>query len=110
MFHGGAEEGGIYWRNIFSFFRRTMPWAKLSLLNPLQTRRFKELELHRVKTDAEDARTIARFVATFEPEPAPDLPSEYLDLCELCRFRKLKASEHARYLNHLHKYLKQAFP
>jgi len=109
-FHGGAEATGIYWRNIFSFFRRCLPWVKLSLLNPLQTRRFRELELNRVKTDSTDARSIARFVATFEPPAAPDLPAEYLDLCELCRFRKLKVAEHARYLNHLHRYLKQAFP
>jgi len=49
-------------------------------------------------------------VATFEPDPAPELPEEYLDLCELCRYRKLKVKELSRYLNHLHKYLKQAFP
>lgn len=87
-----------------------MPWVRLSLTGPLKTKRFRDLELDRVKTDAGDARTIARFVATFQPEAAPDLPAEYLDLCELCRFRKLKVAEHARYTGHLHKYLKQAFP
>jgi hypothetical protein len=61
-FHGGSEDTGIYWRNIFSFFRRRLPWAKLSLINPLQTRRFKELELARVKTDATDARASGRSI------------------------------------------------
>ena len=109
-FHGGAEATGIYWRNLFFFFQNALPDVKLSLINPLQVKRFKDLELDRVKTDSTDARTIARFTATFNPEPAPRIPEHLTDLQELTRYRKAKRKEHSRYQNMLHNYLKQAFP
>ncbi len=108
--HGGAEATGIYWRNLFSFFNKEVPWVELSLLNPLQVRRFKDLNLERVKTDSTDARIIARYVATMKPEPADPVPDHLADLQELCRYRKSMAKEHSRYANRLHKYLKLAFP
>lgn len=108
--HGGAEATGIYWRNLFSFFQRNVPWVKLSLINPLQVRRFKDLNLERVKTDSTDARIITRYVATFKPEPEDPVPEHLADLQELCRYRKSMAKEHSRCMNQLHKYLKQSFP
>lgn len=110
IIHGGAEATGIYWRNLFSFINREAPWVKLSLLNPLQVRRFKDLKLERVKTDSTDARIIARYVATIKPEPQDPVPEHLADLQELCRYRKGMAREHTRYANQLHKYLKLAFP
>lgn len=109
-FHGGAEATGIYWRNLFFFFQNELPDVTLSLINPLQTKRFKDLELDRVKTDATDARSIARYTATFEPEAAPSVPEHLADLQELCRYRKAKLKEQSKYTNLLHNYLKQAFP
>lgn len=109
-FHGGAEATGIYWRNLFYFFQNALPEVKLSLINPLQTKRFKDLELDRVKTDATDARSIARYTATFEPEAAPSVPEHLADLQELTRYRKAKLKEQSNYTNLLHNYLKQSFP
>jgi len=86
-FHGGAEATGIYWRNLFFFFQNELPDVPLSLINPLQTKKFKDLELDRVKTDATDARSIARYTATFEPEAAPSVPEYLADLHSF--FRRL---------------------
>ena len=109
-FHGGAEATGIYWRNLFFYFQRALPEVKLSLINPLQTKRFKELELKRIHTDVADCRSIARFMATFRVEPTHLADEHMADLCELTRYRKVKLKEYSRYRNYLHRYLKIAFP
>jgi len=108
--HGGAEATGIYWRNLFFYLKRALPWVKMTLVNPLQTRRYRDLQLRRTKTDRQDSQLVAMYLATFEPAET-ELPDEHLaDLCELVRYRRVKLKEYSRYRNYLHKYLKQAFP
>lgn len=109
-FRGGAEATGIYWRNLFFYFQRVLPEVKLTLINPLQTKRFKDLELKRIHTDAADCKNIARYMATIKPEPTRLTDHKMVDLCELTRYRKIKLKEYSVYRNHLHKYLKIAFP
>src|SRR5207253_2706790 len=79
------EATGHYWKNLFAVLV-TRGFA-VALLNPLRTRRFADEELARTKTDAIDARGIARFAAQKRPAPTrlPDRATE--ELRELVRLR-----------------------
>src|SRR6266436_1980402 len=55
------EVTGHYWRNLFAAL--LAKGYAVAVLHPLRTRRFAEEELHRTKTDANDALGIARFAA-----------------------------------------------
>ncbi len=108
--HGGAEATRICWCNLFFQLKRALPWVKMTLVNPLQTRPYRDLRLRRTKTDPQDSRLVAGYLAPFEPAET-GLPDEHLAaLCELVRYRRVDLKEYSRYRNHLHKYLKLAFP
>jgi transposase len=79
------EATGHYWRNLFAFL--VGHGFKVSLLNPLRTRRFAEEELERTKTDSVDALGIARFAAQKHPAPTPVAEDVTAELRELVRLR-----------------------
>jgi transposase len=68
-FRIGMEATGNYWKNLHHFLMRQSPAYLVSVINPLQTKRFAQGELRRAKTDAVDAITIARFMAEKKPRP-----------------------------------------
>lgn len=68
-FRIGMEATGAYWKNLYHFLTRQSPAFLVSVINPVQTRRFAQSELRRAKTDAVDAITIARFMAEKKPRP-----------------------------------------
>jgi transposase len=68
-FRIGMEATGDYWKNLYHFLTRQSPAFLVSVINPVQTRRFAQSELRRAKTDAVDALTIARFMAEKKPRP-----------------------------------------
>lgn len=68
-FRIGMEATGVYWKNLYHFLTRQSPAFLVSVINPVQTRRFAQSELRRAKTDAVDAITIARFMAEKKPRP-----------------------------------------
>ena len=75
-FRIGLEATGDYWKNLFHFLRRRAqvssgaPAFLVTVINPVQTKRFAQSELRRAKTDAVDAITIARFMVEKKPRPA----------------------------------------
>jgi transposase len=75
-FRIGMEATGDYWKNLYHFLTRQSPRFLLTVINPVQTKRFAQGELRRAKTDAVDALTIARFMA--EKKPRPALPNAML--------------------------------
>lgn len=109
-FHLGAEATGVYWRNLFHFLHKEFKQVKLSLINPLQTKRFFQMNLVKTKTDKVDSRLIANYVAINNPQESKLFEHEMEDLSEICRYRKIKLKEYSRYRNYLHKYLKESFP
>lgn len=68
-FRIGMEACGDYWKNLYHFLIRQSPPFLVSVINPVQIRRFAQSELRRAKTDAVDAITIARFLAEKKPQP-----------------------------------------
>jgi transposase len=69
-FRIGMEATGDYWKNLFHFLRRQSPAFLVTVINPVQTKRFAQSELRRAKTDAVNAIDIARFMAEKKPRPA----------------------------------------
>jgi len=69
-FRIGMEATGDYWKNLYHFLIRQSPAFLVTVINPLQTKRFAQSELRRAKTDAVDAIMIARFMAEKKPRPA----------------------------------------
>src|SRR5207237_6330339 len=102
------EATGHYWKNLFAVLV-TRGFA-VALLNPLRTRRFADEELARTKTDAIDARGIARFAAQKRPAPTrlPDRATE--ELRELVRLRDRLVQDVGDRLRQLHRLVDLGFP
>jgi transposase len=79
------EDTGHYWKNLFAVL--TAAGHHVVLLNPLLARRFQEASLQRTKTDAIDARDLARLA--FEKRPRPSRLRDEVGeaLCELVTHR-----------------------
>jgi len=73
-FRIGMEATGDYWKNLYHFLTQKSPRFRVTVINPVQTKRFAQSELRRAKTDAVDAITIARFMAEKKPRPAAPRP------------------------------------
>ena len=69
-FRIGMEATGDYWKNLYHFLTRQSPTFLVSVINPVQTKRFAQSELRRAKTDAVNAMDIAGFMAEKKPRPA----------------------------------------
>lgn len=67
--HFGMEATGEYWKNLYHFLRALAPAYVLSVLHPVQTKKFAQAELRRAKTDPVNALDIARFVVQKRPRP-----------------------------------------
>jgi transposase len=102
------EATGHYWQNLFGHL--TERGYSVAVVNPLRTRRYAEEELARTKTDAIDARGLARFGAEKKP-PATVLPdAATLELRELVRMRDRLVQEHADKARQLHRLVDLGFP
>jgi transposase len=69
-FRIGMEATGDYWKNLYHFLARRVPTFLVTVINPVQTKRFAQSELRRAKTDAVNAIDIASFMAEKKPRPA----------------------------------------
>lgn len=76
--HVCMEATGIYWEGVAEHFANM--GKVVSVINPAQIKAFGQSELLRTKTDAVDARLIARFCAERHPAPwqAPSLSEQSL--------------------------------
>jgi transposase len=80
----GVEASGGYERQLVSWLMDE-PEFEVSRLNPRRVKDFAKSKGRRAKTDAVDARTIAHFVATHDPNPAEDPDSTQEKLKRLSR-------------------------
>jgi transposase len=106
--HVGMEATGHYWQNVYAHL--VAQGVKVTVINPLRTRRHAEEDLKRAKTDAIDAVGIARFMQ--EKKPAPTMLPEAadLELRELVRLRDRVLQEMVDKMNHLHRVIDLGFP
>lgn len=102
------EATGHYWQNLF--VELLSAGFTISLVNPLRTRRFADVDLERTKTDAIDALAIANFAAQRKPAPTP-LPDEATqDLRELVRLRDRWIQQLGDHVRQLHRLVDLGFP
>jgi transposase len=72
--HIGVESTGGYEIPLVQWFRKHLDFS-ISVLNPIQVKRFGQSQLIRTKTDKVDARLIAHYMAIHRPDPTP-VPSQ----------------------------------
>lgn len=102
------EATGHYWQNLFAAL--VAAGFEVSLLNPLQTRRFSEADLARTKTDAIDAVGIARFAQQKRPVPTRLPNSATQELRELVRLRDRVVQNLGDAVRRLHRLVDLGFP
>lgn len=104
----GLEATGHYWKNLVAAL--VARGYAVVLLNPLRTRRFAEEEMLRAKTDAVDAKSIARLLS--EKRLAPSrLPDELTtSLRELVHLRDRLVQDLGDRTRQVHRALDLAFP
>lgn len=64
----GMEATGSYWKNLYHFLHQKTVW-QVTVINPIQTRRFAQSRLRRAVTDPIDALEIAHFMRERQPQP-----------------------------------------
>jgi transposase len=106
--HVGMEATGHYWQNVFAYL--VAHDVKVTVINPLRTRRHAEEDLKRAKTDSIDAVGIARFMQEKKPA-ATTLPDDAnLQLRELVRLRDRVLQDMVDKVNQLHRVIDLGFP
>ena len=70
------EATGNYWLALALFLHQA--GFVVSVINPIQSRRFADMQLQRTKTDATDAHRLAQFAQMIQPEPWTPPPA----ICE----------------------------
>lgn len=104
----GLEATGHYWKNLVATL---LAWGfGVVLINPLRTRRFAEEDLLRAKTDAIDAKSIARFLSEKRLTPSR-LPDELTaELRELVHLRDRLVQDLGDRTRQLHRAVDLGFP
>ncbi|MFB6291436.1 MAG: IS110 family transposase [Candidatus Bipolaricaulia bacterium] len=108
----GIESTGDYWRNLFTFLNSLDLSGKIeiTMINPNRIHQFKKSDLIKTKTDSVDAKSIARYMRAFKPEPTPMTDGKLLGLRKLCRFARSRIKECAKLKDQLDKLLSSVFP
>lgn len=76
----GMEATGSYWKNLYHFLHRKTSWH-VTVINPIQTRRFSQSRLRRAVTDPVDALEIACYMQERKPAPTA-LPAPSLQIIQ----------------------------
>jgi len=90
----GLEATSEYWKNLYHFLVRQSQAFSVTVLNPIQTRKWAEADLRRPKTDPIDATDVACFMAEKKPKPSFIRPPAFEMLKDIDRqiysFKKQK--------------------
>jgi len=73
----GMEATGDYWKNLYHFLKNQSPYVEVTVINPVQTRAFAKSELRRAKTDAVNAKDMARYMVEKRPAASVARPLIY---------------------------------
>ena len=71
-FYIGLEATGEYWKNLYHFLKKQSSDFLVTVINPVQTKKFAESALRRAKTDLVNAKDIALFMLEKRPSPSQD--------------------------------------
>ncbi len=104
----GLEASGHLWENLEAYLGRA--GYRVLVLNPLQTRRYREVLHKRAKTDDVDAYVIAGLLRSGEAEASYVADEQIQSLRELARLRARLMRERQDYLRQLLAQLEVVFP
>lgn len=104
----GMEATGHYWQNLFIFLKEKS--FRVCILNPFQVKKYSESILERTKTDAQDAKNIAHFIAKQNPNPTILPEGWILELKETVRFLDKLKQELGDKVRSLHRLVDLTFP
>ena len=109
-FHIRVDSAGQYAMNLLTFLNR-LPWPKtISVGQPLQNKRYREVHFPKRKADATDSRACARFAIVERPkESAVDSP-QLLALQDAASRLEFQVKQSTREVNRLHNLLSRVFP
>ena len=109
-FHIRVDAASQYARNLLAFLQ-DLPWPKtISVGQPRQNRRYREVHFPKRKSDATESHACARF-AVIEQPPASALDtSQLLVLREVASRLEFQAKQSTRMVNRLHNLLSRVFP
>jgi len=93
------EATGPYHRRLERAMAGRLPLVKV---NPWQARRFAQAQGARAKTDALDARMLARMGAALALQPDPPMPEDQCELSALAEARRALVSDRTRLRNRRH--------
>ena len=99
--HFGMEATGDYWKNLFHFLKQQSPAWIISVLHPVQTKRFAQAELRRAKTDPVNALDVARLLAEKRPRPYVERPLVFDAIKDVDRQIAAFTKQHTMTLNKL---------
>ena len=90
----GLEATSEYWKNLYHFLVQQSQVFSVTVINPVQTRKWADAELRRAKTDPVDAKDIACFMVEKKPKPSFIRPPVFALLKDIDRqiysFKKQK--------------------
>lgn len=98
--HCVMEATGPYWYRLAN----TLAAARysISVVNPLQIKRFAQMKLSRTKTDPADARIICEYGQLMNPKPYTPPPAYLTQLKELRSLREQLVNSRVSFQNQLH--------
>ena len=94
------EATGVYWLALADYLHRQ--GFKVSVLNPVQARRFAQLHLQHAKTDALDAHLLAAYARQLQPALWTPPPAIYYQLQQRLSYRTDLVEAHTQERNRLH--------
>ena len=114
--HPGAEfciridAAGPYAVNLEAFLRRLAVSATLSVGEPVQNRRYREIHFPKRKADPAESYSMARFALLERPTPTPETPVAIRQLREIASRLESQTRQCTRHVNQLHNLMARVFP
>ncbi len=109
-FHIRVDSASQYATNLLTFLNR-LPWPKtISVGQPLQNKRYREVHFPKRKADATDSRACARFAIVERPKESAVDSSQLLALQDAASRLEFQVKQSTREVNRLHNLLSRVFP
>jgi transposase len=105
-----VDAAGQYAANLLAFLHQ-LSWPKtVSVGQPLQNKRYREVHSPKRKADATESYACARFAVVENPQATPLLSAELVTLQEVASRLEFQVKQSTRQVNRLHNLLGRVFP
>ena len=109
-FHIRVDAASQYATNLLAFLYR-LPWSKtISVGQPTQNKRYREVHFPKRKADATESHACARFAIVEQPKASATFSPELMALREVASRLEFQVKQSVRLVNRLHNLLSRVFP